>query len=33
MAVSGLSVGELEAQYPLLCKAMRVLRTQELASI
>ncbi len=25
MAASGLSVGELEAQYPLYCKAMRIL--------
>jgi hypothetical protein len=25
MTASGLSVGDLEAQYPLLCKAMRVL--------
>jgi hypothetical protein len=25
MAASGMSVGELKAQYPLLCKAMRVL--------
>ena len=25
MAATGLSVGELEAQYPLYCKAMRIL--------